>query len=211
MQIAVFLSADFTPALEHVTHLLAIHNTVLRHCISLLYLLTPPSSLGYTLFPKTAQSVHRILLFPTVSWTKAVTSFISQHSLFALHLCHFAVPSLKYHGSRCEIMEALCGCWIPKACGALLGPLPPSCGPQAEVVENKWSCSRSPSGRYLIAAAWGYVSLFGWIMCVWKDLVCFSGDRLRKAHCVARVRKTQIIDVLRDYIYLFNPVSYQLH
>lgn len=142
----LFLSADFTPALAHVTHLLAIHNTVLHHCISLLDLLTPPSSLSYTLFPKTAKSVHKLLLFPTVSWTKAVTSFISQHSLCALYLYHFAVPSLEYHGSLWVIMEALCGCRTPKACGALPGPLAPSCGPEAEVVGNKWSCSRSPSG-----------------------------------------------------------------
>lgn len=146
VQIAVFPSADFTPALVHVTHLLAIHNTVLRHCISLLDLLTPPSSLSDTLFPKTAQSVHKLLLFPIVSWTKAVTSFISQHSLFALYLYHFAVPSLEYHGSRWEIMEALCGSRIPKAYGAFPGPLAPSCGPKAEVVGIKWSCSRSPSG-----------------------------------------------------------------
>lgn len=129
--------AAFPPALVHTSLPFIIRVVTFECSVTSLYFSPIPSTPPYSLSCSLAISQDRPgctrhPLLPTVSWTKAVTPCISQQ--FVCTLYHFAVPSLEYHGSCWEIMEALCGCRILKAYGAFPGPLAPSCGPDAALV-----------------------------------------------------------------------------
>lgn len=77
----------------HSSHLLSLSNSVLHHCISVLALLTPPSSSSLGARPAN----H----LPPPPPPHCVSSLTGPHSVIP--------PSLHHHGSSWEIMEALCG------------------------------------------------------------------------------------------------------